>query len=250
MAKPHDLPYVPAGFDLEPEIVDQLSSRPGSQRCVVGRDELLLIVHDLPKTGSSERESVIFWRRDDGAWLDTQGGRGLKRLSELVDRFAGEIRRLESAIGNAATAAEVFALARVSGPFARCSRNLAAAIDQALVQDEDSRELRSLRDRVREVERGAEMFHHDTRLTLEFWQVERVEKQQAAVEKLHRTVSRLTLVASIFLPLVALTGLFSMNGEVGRALAWTILIIGLLAGAWVFYKTARKSGVGPFRIEK
>ena len=66
MSKCSDFPYLPAHFEPEEEILDQLSNRPGNQRCVVGRDELLLVVHEVPKPGIPEREPVLFWRKVSG----------------------------------------------------------------------------------------------------------------------------------------------------------------------------------------
>ena len=55
------------------------------------------------------------------------------------------------------------------------------AIDHASSQDEDNRELKSYRDRVRELERAAEQLNHDARLTMEYWKAERGEEQQEGV---------------------------------------------------------------------
>lgn len=240
-----DIPYIPAGFDLEDEILDQLSSRPGSQRCVVGRDELLLIVHDLPRPRSSEREAIVFWRRRDGVWMDASGTRGLRRLVDLVDRFAAEVKKQEEVVDEADTAAEVFALARIAGPLARSSRHLTIAIEQTVVQDEDSRELKNLRDRCREVERAAELLDHDSKLTLEFWQAERGEEQQAAAEQLNKIAFRLNLLAGFFLPLVALGVLFGMNVDLPhftKSLFWLIVFFGLSLGGGVLVMVARRTG--------
>ncbi|MDB6077371.1 MAG: CorA-like Mg2+ transporter protein [Akkermansiaceae bacterium] len=241
MAKPHDLTYLPASFELEQEILDQLSSRPGSQRCVVGRDELLLITQDVPKSGNPERDAVAFWRRHDGLWVDTQGGRGLRRLAELIERFAAEIKAIETAIDTVATAAEAFGLARASGPLARATRNLAVAVEQALAQDEDSKELRALRDRVREVERAAETVYQDTRLALEFRQAERIEKQNSASEGLTKTVFQLNVLAGFFLPVITLCGLFLLYFH-SKLTFWLAGPCGLAIGAGVVFMLLKNSG--------
>ena len=124
MSKSADFPYLPSGFDPEEELLDQLSNRPGNQRCVVGRDELLLVVHEVPKPGVPEREPLIFWRRADETWLDYAGGKGLRRLGDLLDRYAKVIDEKEELIEEADTAAEIFELVRASAPLSRSSRNL------------------------------------------------------------------------------------------------------------------------------
>ncbi len=247
MSKCSDFPYLPAGIEPEEEILDQLSNRPGNQRCLVGRDELLLIVHDVPKAGSPEREPLIFWRRQDEIWVDYTGVKGLRKIGELLDRYAKALDEYQDVIDEADTAAEVFTLARASGPLARSSRNLALAIEQTLANDEDNRELRSYRDRSRELERTAEQLHHDARLTLEFWMAERGEEQQATAEKLNKIAFRLNLLAGFFLPLVAFGGLFGMNVDLPDFVDgwfWLIFFGGLATGGGLVYLVSRKTGAG------
>lgn len=246
MSKCSDFPYLPTSFELEAELLDQLSNRPGNQRCVVGRDELLLVVHEVPKAGVPERETLIFWRRQDESWLDYAAGRGLKRLGDLLDRYARIIDEQEELLEKVDTAADVFALARMSGPLARASRNLALAIEQTLNHDEDNRELRSYRDRARELERAAEQFNHDARLTLEFWMAEHSEQQQESAEKLNKIAFRLNLLAGFFLPLAAIGGIFGMNVAIPsftQGLFWPIFLGGLAIGGvvvWWVIRTAER----------
>jgi hypothetical protein len=245
MTKSADFSYLPSGFDLENELLDQLSNRPGHQRCVIGRYELLLVVHEVPKPGVPEREPLIFWRRSDETWLDYAGGKGLKRLGDLLDRYAKVIDEKEESIEEADTAAEIFELVRASAPLSRSSRNLTLAIDHTLLQDEDNRELKSYRDRVRELERAAEQLNHDSRLTMEYWKAERGEEQQEAAEKLNKIAFRLNLLAGFFLPLVALGGLFGMNVKLPdfvHGWFWLIFCGGLVIGGTLVWLVGRKTG--------
>lgn len=247
MSKCADFPYLPSGFELEDELSDQLSNRPGNQRCVIGRDELLLVVHDVPKPGVTEREPLIFWRRSDDLWVDYAGGKGLKRMSDLLDRYSKAIDSNVELIEEADTAAEVFALARAAGPLARASRNLAIAIEQTLANDEDSRELKSFRDRSREIERAADQLNQDARLTLEYWKAERSEEQQASADKLNKIAFRLNLLAGFFLPLVALGGMFGMNVKLPEFVSgwfWVIFFGGLTTGGILVWMVSRKTGAG------
>jgi len=245
MSKCSDFPYLPANFELEDEVLDQLSNRPGNQRCVVGRDELLLVVHDVPKPGASERDPLIFWRRPDEVWVDYAGAKGLKKLSDLLDRYTKTIDESVELIDDADTAAEVFALARIAGPVARATRNLAIAIEQTLANDEDNRELKSFRDRAREIERAADQLNQDAKLTLEYWKAERGEEQQASAEKLNKIAFRLNLLAGFFLPLVALGGMFGMNvklPEFVQGWFWVIFLGGLTTGGVLVWVVSRKTG--------
>lgn len=242
MAANPDHPYLPACFGLEPALLEQLSNRPGHQRCVVGEEELLLVVHEVPKPGVPERDPAFFWHRGDGSWMDANGQAGLKELTRLLKRFEVEIDGFEERLDLADRAAEVFGLARAAGPLARTARNLAQAIEQAMAHDDDNRALIACRDRAREIERASYQLNHEARLTLDFWQAEQSEAQRESGRRLNRIAFRLNLLAGFFLPLVALGGLFGMNVKLPgftQGLFWGIFAGGLLMGGLLVWFVGR-----------
>ncbi len=242
MAVDPEYPYLPACFELEEALREQLSNRPGHQRCVVGEHELLLVVHEVPKPGVPERDPVFFWHPADGAWIDAAGKEGLRELTRLLKRFEVAIDGLEESLDVASTAAEVFGLARAAGPLARTARNLAQAIEQARVHDDDNRDLIACRDRAREIERASYQLNHESRLTLEFWQAEQSEAQRESARGLNRIAFRLNLLAGFFLPLVALGALFGMNVKLPdftKGLFWGIFAGGLLMGGVLLWFVGR-----------
>ncbi len=237
--------FLPAHLAIEPELSNQLSSRPGHQRCIEGDGELLLVAHEVPRPSIPEREALFFWKRRDGRWVGPEGTTGLVALEALLDRYAKAIDGHEEVIDEADTAAEVFAILRHAGPLARSSRNLVGALEHVLQIDHDDRAIRALRDRARETERAAELLYADARITLEFWQAERSEEQALAAARLNRIAFRLNLMAGFFLPLVALGGLFGMNVDIPHFVHhgfWGIVILGLLVGGCILYMVGRNTG--------
>lgn len=235
---------LPALFHLEPELYEQLSSRPGHQRCIEGHGELLLVVHEVPKPGVPEREALFFWKRHDGTWMQS-GGEGLGELGELLDRYSKTIDGHEELLDEADTAAEIFAILRHAGPLVRTSRNLMHALEQVLVIDPDDRPVRAYRDRAREIERAAELLNGDARLTLEFWRAEQAEEQARSAERLGKIAYRLNLLAGFFLPLVALGGLLGMNVDLPEFVQrwfWGILFAGLLIGGLLVWLVGHDTG--------
>jgi len=244
MPMPVETLELPVNFELEPEILEQLGSRPGHQRCIEGNGELLLVVHEVPKAGVPERDAIFFWKRHTGIW-EQSGGRGLSQLAALLDRYARAIDGHEEVIDEADTAAEVFAILRHAGPLTRTSRNLVHALEQVLAIDADDKGIRNLRDRAKEIERAAELLQSDARLTLEFWQAENAEMQNCAAARLNRIAYRLNLLAGFFLPLVALGGLFGMNVDLPdfvQPMFWGIFLSGIAIGGFLLYLVGRKTG--------
>ena len=235
---------LPAHYEIEPELREQFSNRPGHQRCVEGHDELLLVVHEVPLPAIPEREAVFFWRRRDGRWTQP-GGSGLNELGELLDRYAQVLDGHEGSLDKVSTAAQIFGVLRHSGPLARSTRNLVLAMEQTLAADPENREIRAHRDRARELERAADLLNADARITLEFWQAERSEEQSHASARLGKIAFRMNLLAGFFLPLMAFSSLFGMNVKIPgfmEPLFWAILVVGIGTGALLLWLVGRQTG--------
>ena len=222
----------PEHYELERELLEQLSGRPGHQRCVVGHDELLLVLHEVPRAGVPEREAIFFWRRRDGRWFQP-GGAGLDGVGELLDRYAKAIDENEEILEETDEAEDLFRVLRHAGPLTRSCRNMVGALEQVLAQEPDDRLIRTFRDRAREIERAAELLHADGRETLLFRQAEAAEAQTKSSERLGNILFKLNLVTGFFLPLVAFGALFGMNVDLPgftRGMFWWIFFGGLAVG--------------------
>jgi Mg2+ and Co2+ transporter CorA len=124
-------------------------------------------------------------------------------------------------------------------------RNLVLALEQVIAIDPDDREMLSLRDRAREIERAADLLNTDGRVALDFWRAERSEEHARASARLNRIAYRLNLLAGFFLPLVALGGLFGMNvdlPEFVKPMFWMILLGGLTIGGVLLYMVGHQTG--------
>lgn len=243
MAATEDL-KLPDHFQIARELREQLSGRPGHQRCVAGGDELLLILHEVPQPKIPEREAIFFWKRSDGMWMQASGT-GLSELSGLLDRYAKAIDTHEDVIDVADTAAEIFSILRHSGPLARSSRNMVQALELTQAMHSGDREIRNFFDRAREIERAADLLNIDARVALEFWLAEQSERHAKSGARLNKIAFRLNLLAGFFLPLVALGGLFGMNVDLPpliKPLFWVILFGGLLVGGCLLWLVGRQTG--------
>jgi hypothetical protein len=249
MATPTRYFKLPAHFEIEPELREQFSNRPGHQRCVEGQDELLLVVHEVPKPGIPEREVLFFWKRRDGRWCQPGGG-GLNQLGELLDRYAETIDQQQRVLDGAGTAAQIFGVLRHAGPLVRSTRNLLLALQQGLAADLENREIRACRDRARELERAAELLHADARVMLEYWQAARTEEQARACTRLDKNVFRVSLVLGFFLPLLVLSSLCGMQVTIPASMRpwfWGLLLTGLAAGTLWLWRAGRQADPAPDR---
>jgi Mg2+ and Co2+ transporter CorA len=238
-----ELLILPQHFEVERDLREQLSGRPGHQRCVVGEGELLLVVHEVPEAGIPERKAIFFWRKQDGQWLQPSGP-GLDELGGLLDRYAKAIDTNEEMLETTESTERVFKILKHAGPLTRSTRNLVHALEETLAQEPDDRLILSFRDRARELERAAELLQSDARETLIFWQAEASEEHARASDRLGKILFKLNLVTGFFLPLVALGSLLGMNVDLPDFIEnwfWLIFFGGLVIGGLLLWFVARKN---------
>lgn len=236
---------LPSHYQLEPELLEQLSGRPGHQRCVDGEGELLLVIHEVPVPGVPEREALFFWKRSDDQWVQPSGREGTQEIVELLERYAKAIDEHEETMNGADQAANLFAILRHSGPLVRSLRNMVTAFEQVMAIDEDDRAMMGILDRANELVRAAELLHSDGRMALEFLQAEQSEAHAESADRLNRIAFRLNLLAGFFLPLVAFAGLFGMNvdlPEFVQPMFWGIFFGGLVIGLGLLYLVGYNTG--------
>jgi hypothetical protein len=244
----HEMSYLPKHFEMDQDLLEQMSGRTGCQRCVSGQSgEMLIVVHDVPAPGIPERRALFFWHQKDGNWIGAESG-GLRGLYELLETYARAIDVHEAVVDDADTAKEIFTILRHAGPLSRSARNLHLALQEAAVKFPKDKELRMLRDRAHENERAAELLYADARVALEFYRAERAEEQAQSSDRLAKIGFRLNLLAGFFLPLVALGGLMGMNVNLPPFVQnsfWGIffggLSIGLILVTLVGYRTGYKA---------
>ncbi|MGD7654714.1 MAG: hypothetical protein ACQCXQ_15960 [Verrucomicrobiales bacterium] len=227
---------LPEHFEIDPEIREQMSDRPGHQRCLEGAGELFLVLHEVPEGGRMERDSLFFWKRRDGLWVQ-QSGAGIGGLGRLLDRYEQAVEDLEGEIDRGARAEVFYRVLRRSSPMVRSSGNLVAAIAQAQAMEPDDDALQAYLDRAREVERQCELLHGDARAALAYWHTRLTEDQAEAGTRLNRIALRINLALWILLPMVALAALPGMGAALVGALKtalWVILVVGGVGGLVMF----------------
>lgn len=218
------VPALPAHFNPEPELREQLGRRPGAQRCVEGNEELLLIVRDVPKA-SGKGTSIFFWRRHDGRWTQA-GGLGLNELGVLLDRYEEAIGSRQAVVGQSKSASEIITIARSLGPLEVSVRELAMALGQALSFEPGDREMADHADRAVEIQRTAEWLHEDARMTLDFLQTQQSELMHDAVERLEHVLKRLAVIVTLFVPLMAVVMLLESGSSLStpvKIIAWVVM---------------------------
>jgi hypothetical protein len=217
----------------------RLGEQAGRQRTMSAEGHLLLILHDLPKGGETERAPIFFWREPAGTIRSTGSGSGLADLEAYLQAIEREVDAMETLMQQQPSADNYFAILRRSTPLLRLVRNAHRVIQEARELAPDDRHILLSRDRIGEQERALELLNSDAKNGLEYMIAMRTEEQARNSERIVASSYRLNLLIAVFLPLTALGSAFGMNlrhgleGVQNPFLFWFVLFCGLIIGFFV-----------------
>jgi Mg2+ and Co2+ transporter CorA len=194
----------------------------------------LLVLHRAPQPGKREREAVFFWRKPDGGWVSGQGGSFLSLREHIREYETAEIQ-LSQRYEQVANASDYFQILAQTAPLHHAARNLHSTLQaarEAIPQDHD---LIDLRDWAYDLERNLDLLYTNTRSALDWHMARQTEEETRLSLQSIQAANRLNMLAAIFFPLTALSGLFGMNLREGLAMAsswifWLVLLVGILIG--------------------
>jgi hypothetical protein len=240
---------IPRTWNLPPVLAGRLGDGLGRQRCMLHEGHLLLVLHDPPQPGGEGRSGRLLWRQPSGTWDSSQGGAGVQALVRHLDAFAKAVDAQEDRLAAARTAGEIHAVVQAAAPLARTARNLYRTLQEARDGVPGERELITARDRAYELERAAELLHHDAGAALQYAVARQAEEQTRAAYRLARAGHRLNLIAALALPLMAIASVFGMNLPSGlegggTVLFWLIVGGSLALGAAIWAATPRSERGG------
>lgn len=236
---------IPADWNLPPQITQRLGERPGRQRSMFHEGHLLLIIHKVPIGRTPERSAVFFHKSPDGNWASSSRGSGIAAINQLQEAYEKAIDQLEDKMERAADATGFFDILQAVQPIHRASSNMLAAMQSARDEAGPDKPLIIMRDRAAEIDRAAALLHEEARNAMDYYLAMQAEKQAHLTQKLNIAAHRLNVMAALFLPLMALAGLFGMNLPSGLEGAhplifWAILLASLFIGVVVTFAATRK----------
>lgn len=230
-----DIQIIPKLWTTIPEAIrNRVGREAGPQRAMLEEEHLLIILHQTPGPDDAVRRPALFWRQPDGTWKSNPDAGGLLALQNHLTVFAMRLDELDKEEHVAQTAIEYHKVLEAIAPVLRSTRGLHRALQQAREFVKSDRDLINLRDQAAGIERTAELLLQDAQFGLNFTVAKQAEVQALNAQRMANTSHRLNVLAALFLPLTALTGLFSMyvRGplEDTQASFWLIAAIGAVVG--------------------
>jgi hypothetical protein len=237
---------VPIEWQLPRALVDRLGDRTGRQRAMSADGHLLIVLHEPPKAGVTERVGRLFWRNPEGNWNSNSVGPGVQALMTHLSEFAERVDALDKRLESAQTAIDHYSLLRAVSPLHRTARYLHAALQQAREMVPDDRDIINARDQSGELERTLELLHNDASHGLDFTMARQAEDQAEASFQMAVASYRLNLLAAMFFPIATIAAVFGMNlrhgfeSDTSGGVFWSLLVIGLVSGAILTLTVAKK----------
>ena len=229
---------LPAGWQVPEIFRSRLGENAGRQRAMQSDGHLLLVLHEPPEPGETERRGRYFWREPNGNWKSNSLGSGILAIKKHVAEYAERLEPLDDQLQTAASSDEYFHVLQSLGPLYRAARNMHAALQQAREMIPADRDLIVLRDQAGELERSAELLQSDARHGLDFMVARKSEEQAQRGYEMAVSAHRLNLLAAIFFPIATLSAIFGMNLDHGLPLQspiafWIVLVFGLVGGMFL-----------------
>ena len=196
---------------------------------------LLLILHKVPSGRTPDRTAVFFYRNPAGEWFSTSRGAGPGAVNMHLEAFEKSIDVLEDQMKVADDAESYFKILQDIQPIHRSTSHLLAALQSAREEAGDDKLIISYRDRAAELDRAATLVHEEARNCMDFTLAMQAERQAQATHKMEIATHRLNKIAALFLPVMAVAGIFGMNltsgiEDVGVAGFWGLVFLALIVG--------------------
>ncbi|HVX61526.1 MAG TPA: CorA family divalent cation transporter [Pirellulales bacterium] len=229
---------LPAGWQVPEIFRARLGENAGRQRAMQSEGHLLLVLHEPPEPGETERRGRFFWREPNDSWKSNSLGSGVMALKKHVAEYAERLEALDDQLQTAGSSDDYFRVLQSLAPLYRAARNMHAALQQAREMISSDRDLIVLRDQAGELERSAELLQSDARHGLDFMVARKSEEQAQRGYEMAVSAHRLNLLAAIFFPIATLSAIFGMNLEHGLPLQspaafWIVLVFGLVGGLFL-----------------
>lgn len=226
---------LPSSWTVPETIQKRLGNEYGKQRLMPAEGHLILVLHAMPEVGNPDRQGMLFWRNPEGDWQTNQPGPGLGNLKQLLENYRKRIDSLEDELEKTDALKALFSLQRTLVPLCRAMKHTHQVLQDAREAAPEAPELINLRDQAYTLERAATLLQSDVQTAIDFERAEQGEIQAELSLKLTQEGHKLNLLATVFLPLTAITSLFGMNLASGLnndnpLYFWIVLTVGALIG--------------------
>jgi hypothetical protein len=236
---------IPDKWELPVSLRERIGKTIGRQRAIQEEDHTLIMVHQAPSAKEKGRKGACCWINPKGEFRFSPEGETFEHL------FAGyrkKLTHLEHEYEHADSALKYFTVLEAIIPLHFAAVRMASALQMARDQIPTNRQVLLWRDESFEIQRESEILQVCTKNALDYYQAKSVEDLSEITYKLSKTSHKLNMMATLFVPMMAICGLFGMNVYSGLdsekyfPLFWIIAIVSVILGLALnfFFRVPKK----------
>lgn len=204
---------IPSNWNLPQHIVERIGLKAGKQRVIAEQENLLIVLHKVPKKNENSRSSVFLWRNENARWSSSERGNGLGVLDEHLSSYENAEQDLDQLYQNASKAADYLDLLEQISPIQRAANNMRNTLQSA--RELTGSEMIDYRDKSEEISRNFDLLYADCRHGLEYAVAKKAEEQSELQRKALTVSHRLNVTMALCLPVTAVASLLGMNLQHG-----------------------------------
>lgn len=236
---------IPDSWELPKKLRARVGKTIGRQRTIQEDGHTIILLHQVPNTKEKVRHSACCWILPDGTMhFHPQ----TEKFDKVFESYRHKINLLEKDYQNANSALKYFQILEDITPIHFGTIRMATALQMARDHLPDNRQVLLWRDETFELERETEIFQVRTKNAMDYHQSKSVEDLSQITFELSKTSHKLNMMATFFVPMMAICGLFGMNIFSGLEhesyfpLFWIIAVTSILIGICLnfFFRIPKK----------
>lgn len=224
---------VPDRWELPEKLKARIGKKVGRQRTIHEEGHTVILIHQVPAASEKTRKEACCWIKPDGSMhFHPQAD----KFDLVFDGYRKKLNTLDKEYNEANTALQYFNILEEITPVHFAIVRMASALQMARDQLPANRQVLLWRDETFEIQRESEIFQVCTKNALDYHQAKSVEDLSQITFELSKTSHKLNMMATLFVPMMAICGLFGMNvfsgleDEKHFPLFWGIAIVSILLG--------------------
>ena len=199
---------IPEKWEIPTSLRIRIGNNIGRQRTIQEEGHTIILLHQAPHANEKKRRGACCWINPDGILHFSPDTHDFEAL------FAGYRNRLlhlESQYQKANSAIEYFTILEEIIPLHFAAIRMASALQSARDVTPTNRQVLLWRDETFEIGRESELLQINAKNALDYYQAKSVEDLSKVTYDLSKTSHHLNMMATFFVPMMAVAGLFGMN---------------------------------------
>lgn len=199
---------IPENWDIPQNLRKRIGKTIGRQRTVQADNHTIILIQQAPNANDKTRKGACCWIAPDGQMKFHPAN---ENFDALFNGYRKKLDQLEADYKTADSAVKYFKILEEITPIHFAAIRMASALQSARELVSNNRQVLLWRDETFEIERESEILQNCAKNALDYYQAKSVEDLSKITYSLSITSHRLNQIATIFVPLMAIAGLFGMN---------------------------------------